>query len=84
MTPRELRQEIIRRHAKLGPNGQLSLCNAEKGAHPGGKVTFRTQATAEQAVAELAALTETLVQTVYKCRHHNHFHMSKQAQKGAA
>lgn len=77
MTPRELRLEILRKHARLGPNGQVSRCSRERGSHPGGKVIFRTRAKAERAAAELANRTCALEQDVYECRHAAHFHLTK-------
>lgn len=79
MTPHQHRLAILRKHAKLGPGGQPSLCRAERGTHPNGKVTFRTKAAAERAIAELYEWTNSLCQVAYQCPAGNHFHMTKRS-----
>ena len=72
-----LREEIIARHARLGPNGYPSRCagSATGGGRP--KVVFSTMAAAAQAERELTDLTYSLRQDVYPCAYGAHFHLTK-------
>lgn len=77
MTPSEFRMQILTKHARLGPSGQLSRCCHQRGTHPAGKVIFPTLSSAVLAAHELAERTEALRQDVYSCRHGQHFHLTK-------
>jgi len=78
------REEILRRHARLGRGGYLSRCAAEKSVHPRGKVIFRTEAAARRAADELVAWALGYRQDVYPCPSGGHFHLTKQQQRGAS
>lgn len=77
VTPAELRTEILRQYARVGPGGQLSRCSHQRGTHPGGKVIFRTRAAAALAADALAEQTFALRMDVYECRYGRHFHLTK-------
>jgi hypothetical protein len=75
--PRELRAEILRKHARVGPNGRLSRCYPPPGHNSVAKVIFRTRGAAERAEKELTERTETLHMIAYQCRYAAHWHLSK-------
>lgn len=77
MTPAEFRLSILRKHAKLGPNGHPSHCREARSPHPNGKVTYRSREAAERAAAELQLWTDGPVLDAYECRAAKHFHLTK-------
>ena len=66
----DLRDEIMRRYAFLGPGGHPSRCHLPR--RP--KVSFPTREAADLAERELA-LVGGLRQSAYQCR--DHFHLTK-------
>ncbi|MEU7904134.1 hypothetical protein [Actinoplanes sp. NPDC049118] len=76
-SPRELREEILRKHARTGPNGNVSRCYPPPGRSGAAKVIFRTKGAAERAEKELTERTETLHMRPYPCSHADHWHLSK-------
>lgn len=78
------RLAVIRKHCRLGPNGQPSRCAAQRGAASDGKVIFRTRGAALRCAIDLAEWTSALLQDVYQCPDGPHFHLTKFRRNGAA
>lgn len=73
----QLREEIIVRHARVGPNGRPSRCAASATAGGRPKVIFPTMAAAATAEQELTERTFSVRQTAYPCPYGPHFHLTK-------
>jgi hypothetical protein len=75
----EEREQILTRHARVGPNGRPSRCHpiAEAGPDAKRKVIFPSKRAAERAEQALANLFGALRQTVYPCPYGDHWHLTR-------
>jgi hypothetical protein len=73
----QLREDILVRYARVGPNGRPSRCAASAAGGGRPKVIFPTTAAATDAEQELTERTLSIRQDVYPCPYGPHFHLTK-------
>lgn len=83
MSFKEQRNAILRKHARTGAGGGLSLCLTQLNGHRSGKVIFPTAEAARSCADELMGWSFALKQRVYRCPNHDHFHLTKRLEPGA-